>query len=152
MHLDRSVDVRCLPPMVFPSKFSNPTRKKRCRELASLITNYASQCFYCQGLVSFSDAERAPTRDHVIPVAAGHIKLNGNSVLACRACNFGKQDTIPSRCLILKFVRYWSLATLASRQHELSEVFSDFQRDQYIITVLELLVGEPNIPGTIRSL
>lgn len=106
------------------------------------MSHYNCQCFYCDENITLDTA----TRDHFIPKASGFI-LKGNMALACKTCNHGKENAIPCRDLVEKFVCHW----ITEPKKGLNAVFDEFIAHQKWITILEIFFGKPNIAGVVRA-
>lgn len=108
---------------------------------------YNDECFYCKRNFKHLSLEKV-TRDHLFPESWGQT-LTGNMVIACAGCNRGKGDTPPCRDIVVRFIRHWALHPY--KTSFIGELYDEFHRAQALISFLEIIFGEPNIPGVIRS-
>ena len=73
------------------------------------LQNHA--CFYCNRKLApigycYTTARTGYTRDHFFPRSWGN-GLYGNIVLSCRKCNAKKNNLLPTREEIFRFVKLW---------------------------------------------
>lgn len=66
--------------------------RKFNRGVLPLYESQDGLCFYCERPVPPADA----TADHFIPLGRGGADRRANKVMACRACNGAKADTMPT--------------------------------------------------------
>lgn len=117
---------------------------EKYRHKLKFMQKYGNACFYCGCNLTPNQA----TKDHLFPKSQGH-ELVGNMVLACPECNHKKGDMIPCRDIVVRFVKWWSL--FPYKTSAVGELYHEFHQQQFLISLLEWLCGEPNIPGEVRA-
>ena len=99
-------------------------------------------CFYCK---AHTDEDNA-TLDHMIPKMIADVTA-GNCVLSCEKCNRGKGSKLPSRDMVLDFLRL--MLNISDKNYRYRKVYSrindmydDFIDYQVIIGTLQLWTFE----------
>lgn len=94
----RGAATRLAPSLPEPGTVPPPKPSRRVKLLQELIARDGWTCFYCERVLTLTDA----TIDHVLPRSAGGRNLLDNLVLACQPCNEAKDDRIT---MLLDLVR-----------------------------------------------